>query len=140
MIYVASSWRNKRQPEVVAAIREAGLSVYDFRNPREGDKGFHWSEIDKDWKSWSPEKFRGALYHPVAKAGFDSDMGALRASTACVLVLPCGRSAHLEMGYAVGRNMFTVILLEDGEPELMYRMVKRVCVNLEEVIKALTGS
>ena len=36
-IYVASSWRNKYQPEVVAALRKAGHGVYDFRNPE--DKG-----------------------------------------------------------------------------------------------------
>lgn len=137
MIYVASSWRNKRQPEVVAAIRGTGLEVYDFRNPREGDKGFHWSEIDPDWKTWSPEKFRAALSHPLAESGFKSDMDALRASSACVLVMPCGRSAHLEMGYAIGQNKFTAILLEDGEPELMYKMVDAVCVNLDEVVKAL---
>ena len=31
-IYVASSWRDPYQPEVVAALREAGHEVYDFRN------------------------------------------------------------------------------------------------------------
>lgn len=46
-IYVASSWRNKIQPSVVVALREAGHEVYDFRNPREGDTGFHWSDIDQ---------------------------------------------------------------------------------------------
>ena len=35
-IYVASSWRNKYQPEVVAALRKAGHEVYDFRNPKDG--------------------------------------------------------------------------------------------------------
>jgi len=49
-IYVASSWRNTHQPSVVAALREAGHDVYDFRNPRPGDHGFHWSMIDPDWK------------------------------------------------------------------------------------------
>lgn len=34
-IYVASSWRNKYQPEVVAALRKAGHKVYDFRNPKD---------------------------------------------------------------------------------------------------------
>ena len=32
-IYVASSWRNREQPSVVKALREAGHEVYDFRNP-----------------------------------------------------------------------------------------------------------
>lgn len=36
-VYVASSWRNKLQPDVVAIIRAAGHEVYDFRNPEEGE-------------------------------------------------------------------------------------------------------
>lgn len=32
-IYVASSWRNKYYPEIVAKLRMMGYEVYDFRNP-----------------------------------------------------------------------------------------------------------
>lgn len=39
-IYVASSWRNERQPEVVEHLRSFGYEVYDFRNPAPGDTGF----------------------------------------------------------------------------------------------------
>lgn len=35
-IYVASSWRNQYQPEVVATLRAVGHEVYDFKNPRPG--------------------------------------------------------------------------------------------------------
>ena len=45
-IYVASSWRNERQPEVVRCLRQRGHEVYDFRHPTPGDFGFRWSEID----------------------------------------------------------------------------------------------
>ena len=30
-IYLASSWRNERQPELVRTLRQAGHEVYDFR-------------------------------------------------------------------------------------------------------------
>ena len=53
-IYVASSWRNERQPILVEILRANGHEVYDFRNPKEGDNGFHWSEIDEDWQQWTP--------------------------------------------------------------------------------------
>lgn len=43
-IYVASSWRNPIQPEVVRHLREAGHEVYDFRNPAPGQEGFSWRE------------------------------------------------------------------------------------------------
>lgn len=57
----------------------------------------------------------------------------------CVLVMPCGRSAHLEAGWFVGAGKPTLILLENGEPELMYRMVgtNNICVSLIDLLGAL---
>lgn len=88
-IYVASSWRCARQPEVVQALRQAGHEVYDFKNPP-NRSGFSWGDIDPAWKQWSAAKFREGIEHPLAKAGFEEDMTALREADACVLVLPCG--------------------------------------------------
>ena len=136
-IYVASSWRNERQQDVVAALRRAGYDVYDFKNPAPGDHGFAWSTIDPAWQSWSPVAFRDALKHPIAAAGFAKDMDALMSCDACVLVLPCGRSAHLELGWAAGAGKHTVVLLAPGEPELMLKMVDDICLDLDEVLVAL---
>lgn len=51
----------------------------------------------------------------------------------CVLVLPCGRSAHLELGYAIGAGKPTFILLAEGEPELMYKMSPYLCADMDEL-------
>lgn len=136
-IYVASSWRNERQAGVVADLRNAGHEVYDFKNPRPGHHGFAWRDCDPDWASWDPRKFRAMLEHPIAVAGFESDFDAMKWATACVLVLPCGRSAHLELGWACGMGKPTAVLLAAGEPELMYRMVDRLCVDVVEVLEFL---
>ena len=50
MIYVASSWRNEYQQNTVLELRKAGYIVYDFKNPKVADKGFHWSKIKKATK------------------------------------------------------------------------------------------
>lgn len=133
-IYVASSWRNPTQPAVVEALREAGHDVYDFRQPTKDDRGFHWSEIDPEWEQWSPEQFRSALLHPLAVHGFVTDMQALMRADAVVLVMPCGRSAHLEFGFGKGHGKRTAILLSDGEPELMYCMADALCFGLSELV------
>jgi hypothetical protein len=137
-IYVASSWRNERQPAVVEALRSAGHEVYDFRNPP-SSTGFNWSEIDHEWQAWTPEQFREALEHPVAVDGFCSDMDALVACDACVLVLPCGRSAHLEAGWALGAGKHVIVLLSQCEPELMYRMTPHLCCSMDELLRCLEG-
>lgn len=129
------------QREVVARLRLEGHEVYDYRKPvvsGPGSDGFHWSEIDVNWKSWSKERYRDALSHPIAERGFLFDMNALRTCDACVLVLPCGRSAHLELGWAVGAGKLTIVLLHgENEPELMVKMCDRICLTLDEVVRSL---
>lgn len=135
-IYVASSWRNQFQPTIVKALREAGYEVYDFRDPAPGNTGFQWSEIDPDWVSWTTVGFRKALEHPIAEAGFESDMTALEECDLCVIVLPCGRSAHLELGFAAGAGKPTIIYSPDAhEPELMYKMCDSICATMQELLE-----
>jgi nucleoside 2-deoxyribosyltransferase len=136
-IYVASSWRNPTQPAVVEALRTAGHSVFDFRHPKPGNDGFKWSDIDPSWQEWTPEQFRHQLHHPIANQGFGIDFRAMEQASAGVLVLPAGRSAHLEAGYFVGARKPLFILLSDGEPELMYKMAAGICTTLEELIDML---
>lgn len=135
-IYVASSWGNEWQPRVVDALRQYEFTVYDFRHPAEGEHGFHWSEIDPDWESWTPDQFVNALQHRDAVRGFDLDFDAMTSCDACLLVLPCGRSAHLELGWAAGQGKTTGILYlkGSGEPELMYRMVDHHFFSIGEAI------
>jgi hypothetical protein len=144
-IYVASSWRNEHQPAVVAALREAGHRVYDFRNPTVGYEnpkglahGFQWSEVDPSWEDWSPDEYRDALTHPLSYQGFASDMGAMRWADTGVLVLPSGRSAHIEAGYFNGAGKeLHILMLERQEPELMYLMATGISLSLRQLLGAL---
>lgn len=137
-IYVASSWRNDYQEDVVRGLREVDHEVYDFKNPAPGNKGFHWSEIDPAWKTWRGEQYIKSLSHPIAAQGFAADWNAMRWAEACVLVMPCGRSAHLEAGYFVGAGKPLLILLSgDCEPELMYKMADGVFVGLGPLLLKL---
>jgi hypothetical protein len=96
-VYVASSWRNEHRQQ---ALRRAGHTPYDFRNPAPGDHGFSWRQvIDDEAQLRDPRRFRyEVLTHPIARAAFEKDMTVLREASVTVLVLPCGRSAHLELG------------------------------------------
>ncbi len=137
-IYVASSWRNAYYSEVVQRLREAGHEVYDFRNPPSGDVGFKWSSISENYMAWTPEEYREQLKHPKAVRQFANDIEAMKACDACVLVLPCGRSAHTEAGWFAGRGKTVLALIpERQEPELMYRLFDGVCCTMEELINTL---
>ena len=137
-IYVASSWRNRDQPTVVETLRNAGHKVYDFRKPKLGISGFQWVDVDAGWEDWSPAAYREALTHPSAQLGFDRDFEAMQWADAFVLVLPCGRSAHLEAGWAIGQGKPTCILFSDKqEPELMYKMASCIALNETELMEWL---
>lgn len=142
-IYVASSWRNNYQPEVVRILREAGHEAYDFKNPKEGDHGFHWRDValERDEKAQcAPEFLKVALTHPRAVEGFNSDFNAMKWADACVVVLPCGRSAHLEAGWMAGAGKLTLVYAPAGqliEPELMYGLLDGLCVSIDEVLERL---
>jgi len=139
-IYVASSWRNESQQEVVRRLREAGYTVYDFKNPKPGNNGFAWKSIDPDWQAWTPEQYRAALDHPLAVAGYASDFGAMEDCHACVFVQPCGVSAAMELGWCVGAGKFCVALLAAGrEPDLMIKMADELVLSLEDAVEALDG-
>jgi len=141
-IYVASSWRNDFQPGVVASLRGQGHEVYDFKNPP-SRAGFGWEQLAMGTAaSWDNRAARAALDHPIARAGFKSDHDAMEWADTFVLVLPCGRSAHLEMGWACGRGKRTIIYAPRGtvnEPELMYLEAECIAVTFEEMCDAVSG-
>lgn len=119
--YVASSWRNELQPSIVELLRDSGHEVYDFRDPAAGQHGTCWREIAPGWENWTPSQYRDALKHPVARKTFESHMDALASCDACVLVLPSGRSASFEFGWAIGNGKLgAVVQFSQCEPELMY--------------------
>ena len=137
-VYVASSWRNPYQPEVVARLREAGHEVYDFRNPEENPGGFHWADIDENWLEWTAREYIDHLDHPIAEKGFTADFRAMEWADACVLVLPCGRSAHTEAGWFAGKGIKTVVYIpEKQEPELMYKLFDAVVDSVDGLLAAI---
>jgi hypothetical protein len=141
-VYVASSWRNARYPEVVARLRAEGIEHYDFRNPEDGNHGFSGAQVSRElgygedgWKNPQADAALLMLFHPLADEGFRLDHGALLRASAGLLVMPCGRSAHLELGYLAGRGKPTVVLLDDGsEIDLMWRLADCITYSLDEAV------
>lgn len=142
-IYVASSWRNPHQPNVVEVLRAAGHQVYDFKNPDPDDpanKGFGWRQVDPQHLHGEPvdaRRWRRMVDHPVAVRGFNLDFGAMKWCEVCVFVLPCGRSASFEMGWCMGQGKRGIVLtFEPTEPELMFREAA-IVGSLSELLDAL---
>lgn len=136
-LYVASSWRNELYADVLAKLRAAGHECYDFKNPYPGSHGFAWSAIDPEWKAWDTNDLIGALNGDIATKGFLNDFEAMNWADGCVLVMPCGRSAHLEAGWFAGAGKpCWAYVPQQSEPELMYLLL----AGIDDSIDSLCGT
>ena len=130
-VYVASSWRNDIYPQVLEVLRQAGHDVYDFRH----QGGADWNPTEM-----TSEELFSFLDHPRVNSIFRKDMDALEESDAVVCVLPCGRSAHLELGYGIGAGKRTVLLWHDGDaPDIMHKAVDAIVFDVADIPGALAG-
>ncbi len=137
-IYVASSWRNLYQPDVVALLRMHNHEVYDFRNPSPHYGGFKWEDIGLEKSCSADEYIHAITTHPIAARGFLTDFRAMQWADTCVLVLPSGRSAHLEAGWFCGQGKRCIILTRSGEePELMALLATTVVSSYDDLLEAL---
>lgn len=97
------------------------------------------SEADDCWQAY--EKARGrtfveALAGDAAQNVYWFDLTHLRLATHVVLVLPAGKSGHLELGWALGQGKKGYILM-DGEPDrfdVMYNFATAVCMTKLDVL------
>lgn len=134
MIYLIGSLRNTMVPEVAARLRDKGFDVFD--------DWYAAGEIaDDSWRDY--EKARGrtyveALKCPAAKHVFEFDLKWLKASNAAVLVLPAGKSSHLELGWMLGQGKRGFVLLDSPDRwDVMYQFATGVCSSVDELIVAL---
>lgn len=140
-LYVASSWKNPIYPSAVLELRANGHLVYDFRD---ANRAFNWSQVDPSWDASDPvlsgADLQRALRSKPAQQAFAHDKGALDWADAGVLVMPCGRSAHLEAGYLIGQGKPVMILLANNErPDLMALLAdeQNICRSVGDVLNRL---
>lgn len=134
-VYVIGSLRNDQIPKVAEQLRDAGHDVFD-------DWFSAGPEADDCWQQYEQQRGRTyaeALEGAHAQNVFTFDLINIEAADAVVLVLPAGKSAHLELGWALGSGKRGFILL-DVEPErfdVMYGFADAVCSSVAEIISLL---
>ena len=135
MLYLIGSLRNPEVPKIANILRAEGHEVFD-----------QWygagPNADDCWQEYCKNKgmnYKEALADHGAQHVYNFDRTFLTRSDTVVLVLPAGKSGHLELGWALGQGKRGFILL-DGEPErydVMYNFATGVCLNLQELINVL---
>lgn len=135
-IYLATSWKNKYFSDLfLLLLTFPEFEVYNFRNPEKDNNGFSWNQIDPKWEHWDINDYKKALEHNEAMNGFKLDFDALNWCDTCVLLLPSGRSAHIEAGYIKGQNKDLFIHIPEYDmPDLMYKMANGISSTTFELL------
>lgn len=135
VLYIVGSLRNPRIPELAWALRNAMPEVEVF-----DDWYAAGPEADDCWKSYEQERGRSyleALDGHAARHVFEFDKSHLDRATHVLLVLPAGKSGHMEITYAeYGTDAKTAILLdpEDVRWDVMYQFIPTILSADHEVI------
>lgn len=138
-IYVASSWKNVDYNRIIQLLRDAGHIILDWRDEISGG-GFKWSDAtDVPVEQMTGEFYRDVVLRSArAERGFSFDFGYMQEADCCVLLLPCGRSAHLEAGWFAGFGKRLVIHIPNFDgPDLMYKMAREITLTNTELLRAL---
>lgn len=135
MIYLIGSLRNPRIPEIAKTLRAAGHDIFDdwFAAGPEADD--YW----RDYEKGRGHDFAQALAGEAAQHVLAFDQEHLDACDSAILVMPAGKSGHLELGYVLGQGKPGYILL-DGEPErfdVMCGLATGVFTSLDDLVDAL---
>lgn len=138
--FIASRWRNKADVLDLAHKLEAkGKKVFNFI---EGD-GTRYELKDLEEKH-EPEEFMKHFESipnwktsRAIKEIFDFDMEALRESEALILLLPAGKSAHIEAGVSYGLGKKTIAIGEQKEAEASYMIFDEMYSTVEEFLKSI---
>lgn len=133
-LYLIGSLRNPVVPSLGNKLREIGFDVFD-------DWHAAGPTADDEWKRYETERghsYREALSGHAAKHVFEFDLHHLNRSTHGLLVLPAGRSGHLELGFLIGQGKKGYVLLDNPDRwDVMYQFCKGVFFSEGEAIEAL---
>ena len=122
-IYIASSWKNQQAVLALASFLERqGFEVDAFCRSTSERYAFHWSELvdtEEELQKYDAISF---INDPRVQRAYKEDKRWLDWADAIVMLMPCGRSSHLEAGYAKGQGKLLFIYGEfpKGEFETMY--------------------
>lgn len=140
IVYLIGSLRDERIVLLGKRLREeAGVEVFD-------DWHAAGPTADDSWQKYETlrgRSYKEALHGLAAEHVFEFDRRHLSRATHVVLVMPCGKSGHLELGWSVGKGKKGYVLF-DKEPERwdqMYQFVFEdggaVFFNDDELIKEM---
>ena len=134
-VYIGGALANPEIVRITALLQDNGISAFsEWYTPG--------AEADVKWRDYEIAlgyDYRTALKRPAAVNTFTFDKRHIDECDTFLMVLPCGKSAHMELGYAIGKGKRGIIYMPN-EPErwdVMYGFADRIVMTDKELLEAL---
>lgn len=137
-VYLIGSLRN---PNVQLIAKELQSAMPDVRIFDDwACAGEHADDAWRDHEQGVGVSLIEALQRPAAQHVFAFDKKHLEESTAVVLIAPAGKSAHLELGWCLGKGKPGYILIDNPERwDVMMNFADGVTQDIWELVAWLRG-
>jgi nucleoside 2-deoxyribosyltransferase len=136
-IYLIGSLRNPEVPLLANALRTLGFNVFDDWY----SAGHIADDCWQEYENIRGRDYKAALKGHSAQTIFNFDKSHLEKADIAVLLLPAGKSGHIELGWHLGHGKPGYILF-DKVPErydVMYAFATDIFFTKEDLFKELEG-
>lgn len=129
--FIASRFRNKEQViDLTEKLRAKGKTVYCFvEDYDDSSTPEEYMQKFENIPNWQEDQ--------SVKGMFEKDMHALKNSETLILLLPAGKSAHIEAGAAYGMRKNCLVIGEQKEAESLYLIFDKFYDSIEEFVESL---
>jgi carbamoylphosphate synthase small subunit len=132
--FISSRWRNRDAVlELTRKLREKGKTVYCFFEASHAKHRIDHNP-NVDMEEFEKRDWRKDAY---VKEVFENDLQAENESENFVLLLPAGKSAHIEAGIAYGMGKKCILIGQQKEAESLYRIFTESHNTIDDFITSL---
>ncbi len=132
--FISGRWRNKPAVlDLTRNVRDKGYSAYCFLEAphnaehTETDPETHMAHLEAlDWKQ-----------DDYIRRAFEEDMDAQKHSDTFVMLLPAGKSCHMEAGVAYGLGKKCVLIGDVKEAESLYLIFDETYETVDDFLHSL---
>lgn len=132
--FIASRWRNRDTVlDLLDKLQAKGKKVYCFIKT----DPYHSPDDDPEKTMAEYEATENWQNNKMIRDIFKKDMQGLKDSETLLLLLPAGKSAHIEAGVAFGMNKRCIVIGEQKETESLYLIFSEFYKTIDDFINNL---
>jgi len=137
--FIASRYRNKNEVlDLARKLRQKGKTVYCFIESEASIKNLGDLDANAEDAMKKFESITNWATSPAVREVFEMDMEALKNSETVILLLPAGKSAHLEAGVAYGLGKNLILIGDQKEAESLYLIFNRFYPDIDSFIASMS--